>query len=164
MGNITFFTQCYENDWLAVVNQGALARKIEYINYDFSKKNLIITNVKDRKYVEQSLSKLIDDKTIDSYFFTDDYSDKVLEFFDIKMDSFNGGYWYSIGPLLAVYLCDTEYMVYLTGDSITEKKGYDWITEGIKILETNDKVKVVNPVWNLQYEAAKNDENDVVTH
>jgi len=162
MISITFFTQCYENDWDTIVNQGGLARKIEYLNYDFSKKILIITNVKDRKYIEESLSKLISDKTIDGYFFTDDYSDKVLEFFNIKMDSFNGGYWYSIGPLLAVYLCDTEYMVYLTGDSITEKKSYDWISEGIKILENDDKVKVVNPVWNLQYEAAKNDENDYI--
>jgi hypothetical protein len=162
MKNITFFTQCYEKDWHAIVNQGAFARKVENLNYDFFKKILIITNVKDRKSLEESLSKLIEDGTIDEYFFTDDYSDKVLEFFDIKMDSFNGGYWYSIGPLLAVYLCDTEYMIYLTGDSITEKKDYDWISEGIKILETDNKVKVVNPVWNLQYEAAKNDENDYI--
>jgi hypothetical protein len=132
------------------------------LNYNFFKKNLIITNVENREYVEQSLSKLIEDKIIDNYYFTDDYSDIVLEFFNIEMNSFNGGYKYSIGPLVAIYLCNTEYMIYLTGDSLTEKKDYDWITKGIELLEKNDSIKVVNPVWNLQYDQAKNDENDYI--
>ena len=159
MTNVSFFTQCYEGDWHAIINQGGLLRKLENLNYEFHKKTLIITNVNDRELVENSLTKLIDDKIIDNYFFTDDYSDEVLEYFNINKESFNGGYWYSIAPLLSVYLCESDYMVYLTGDSLTDKSGYDWITNGIEILNTNDKVKVVNPIWNLQYEAAENDEN-----
>lgn len=159
MRGVSFFTQCYEGDWNAIINQGGILKKLDNLNYDFVKKTLIITNVNDRKLVESSLNKLINHKIIDEYYFTDDYSDKVLDFFNIDKDSFNGGYWYSIAPLLSLYLCDTEFMVYLTGDSITEKSDYDWITNGIEMLKNNDNIKVVNPVWNLQYNESKNEEN-----
>jgi hypothetical protein len=159
MDNITFFTQCYEGDWNAIINQGGYLRKLENINYPFSKKILIITNVNNRELVDSSAKKLKDNNIIDNFYFTDDFSNKVLEHFNIKEDSFDGGYWYSIAPLLAIYLCDTDYMVYLTGDSLNEKNDYDWISSGINMLKINDMVKVVNPVWNHQYSAAKDDEN-----
>ncbi len=164
MNNVSFFTQCYEGDWHSIINQGGLIRKLENLNYQFSKKILIITNVNNRELVEESLIKLIKDNVIDDYFFTDDYSDKILNFFNIDKESFNGGYWYSISPLLAIYLCESDYMVYLTGDSLTEKSDYDWITNGVKILKTNNKVKSVSPIWNLQYSAGIDDENYYISN
>lgn len=162
MNKVSFFTQCYEQDWHAIIDSGGFTRKIENLNYKFVKKTLIITNVDDRLLVESKLKKLIDEKIIDEYYFTDDYSDEILKFFDISIDSFNGGYWYSIAPLLSVYLCDSDYLVYLTGDSLTEKNDYNWIDEGIKIMENDFRVKAVNPVWNLKYDEAKNEEKNYI--
>jgi len=164
MNDVTFFTQCYEGDWEAIINRGGLKRKIENLDYSFSKKILIVTNVNNRELVEHSLIKLIEDEIVDEYYFTDDYSDKVLEYFNIDKQSFNGGYWYSISPLLSIYLCESDYMVYLTGDSLTDKSDYDWIENGIEMLKSNENVKVVNPVWNLQYDAAKDDENYYISN
>jgi hypothetical protein len=159
MNEVTFFTNCYEGDWDAIINQGGFIRKLENLNYPFLKKYLIITNVNNRELVEENAKKLKDNGIIDGYYFTEDFSSKVLEFFNIDENSFDGGYWYSIGPLSSIYLCETEYMVYLTGDSLTENGNYDWITNGIEIIKSDINVKVVNPVWNLQYSAAKDDEN-----
>jgi hypothetical protein len=147
-----------------MINQGGFLKKLDNLNYPFLKRVLIITNVNNRELVEESARKLKDNNILDDFYFTDDFSDKVLEYFNIDKNSFNGGYWYSIAPLLAVYLCETDYMVYLTGDSLTEKTDYDWINNGIEIMKTNNTVKVVNPVWNLQYHQAKDEENFYISN
>lgn len=164
MNNITFFTQCYEGDWKSLILNGGIERKLENLNYNFTKKTLIITNVENRNIVEESIKNLVERNIIDDYHFTDDYSDKVLDFFNIDKESFNGGYWYSIAPLLSIYLCDTDYMVYLTGDSLTEKTDYDWISKGIELLKSNDKIKSVNPVWNYDFTNAEQQENELTNH
>jgi hypothetical protein len=148
MSKVTFFTQCWEGDWNVIINQGGLEKKLENLNYHFDKKILIITNVNNREFVESSVKNLMSKNIIDGYYFTDDYSDKVLSHFDIQKESFNGGYWYSIAPLLSIYLCDTDYMIYQTADSLVEKNNIDWISKGIEMLSTNPNIKVVNPLWN----------------
>ena len=164
MKSVTFFTQCYEGDWQAIILNGGIERKLENLDYKFTKKILIITNVENRDIVEESIKQLVDKNILDGYFFTDDYSDEVLEFFNIDKDSFNGGYWYSISPLLSIYLCDTDYMVYLTGDSLTEKTDYDWISKGIEMMLLNPKIKSANPVWNHDFNNAEQQENNLNNH
>lgn len=148
MSEVTFFTQCWEGDWISIIKQGGLEKKIKNLNYNFYKKVLIITNVNNREIVEDSVKELINKSIIDEYYFTDDYSEKVLNYFDIDKESFNGGYWYSIGPLTSIYLCGTDYMVYLTADSLTDESNVNWIDSGINILSSQPDVKVANPIWN----------------
>ena len=159
MNNITFFTNCYENDWRTMIIDGGFEKKITKLNYNFFKKIIIVTNVLDRDLVEKELINIKNKKIIDDYFFTDDTSNNVLNFFDIKEDTFNGGYWYSIGPLTAIYKCETDYLLYLTGDSVVENNGWDWMNEGISMMNLNEKIKVVNPIWNLNHTEAQSQEN-----
>lgn len=159
MKSVSFFTNCYEKDWDVIINRGGVSNKIENLNFPFIKKILIINNVKDRDTINSASQRLVQDSIIDNFYFTDDFSDEILRFFNIEKESFVGGYWYWIAPLLSIYLCETDYLVYLTGDTITEKKDYDWISNGIKIILSDDRVKTVNPVWNSQYNTAKDQEN-----
>lgn len=157
--DVTFFTNCYERDWKTIIIEGGMERKIENLNYNFSNKVLIITNVSDRNTVESELTKIKDKKVIDEYYFTDDSSKETLDFFDINEDTFNGGYWYSIAPLTAILKCETEYMLYLTSDVVVENKDYNWIDEGIKLIKNNEIIKVVNPIWNLNHNEAQYEED-----
>jgi hypothetical protein len=163
MNDITFFTQCWEGDWDIIINGGGLEKKLENLNYDFNKKILIITNVNNREVVENSAKNLMSKNIIDGYYFTDDYSDKVLSYFDIQKESFNGGYWYSIAPLLSIYLCDTDYMIYQTADSLVEKGDVDWISKGIDMLLSNSDIKFVNPLWNNDSVNAQRQEEELNT-
>jgi hypothetical protein len=145
---ITFVTQCFEGDWKKIILEGGFEKKSNKINFKFYKKILIVTNVNNRVVVEQHIQKLIKDNIIDEYYFTDDYSKEVLDNFEISTESFNGGYWYSIAPLTAIFKTDGDYMLYLTGDTTIESKNVEWLQEGISLMELNEKIKVANPVWN----------------
>jgi hypothetical protein len=155
---VTFFTNCYERDWETIIVNGGFERKIENLNYNFFKKKLIITNVENRKLVEDELIKIKEKKIIDEYYFTDDSSKEVLNYFNINENTFNGGYWYSISPLTSIYKCDTDYLLYLTADSLVEKKDWNWIDNGIEMMKLNKKIKAVNPIWNLNHSEAQSQE------
>jgi len=156
---VTFFTSCYENDWRELIINGGIKRKIDSCNYHFAQKIIIVNNVNNKKVVKQALNELIEDEIISNYYFADEFSELILLFFNIDINSFNGGYWYSIAPLLAIYVCNTTYMVYFTGDAICENTEYNWIDNGIEALQKNDKIKVVNPIWNCKHDEAKKEQD-----
>jgi hypothetical protein len=152
--DVSIFLQCYEHDFHVFSDEHNLNTKINYSNYNFVKKILIITNIIDRKTKEIQVQNLLRKKIIDSFYFVDDYKKEILDYFDLSEESFNGGYWYSIGPLSAVYFCDTKYMLYLTSDSLIENKKVPWIDDAINMFELNDKIISANPLWNIDHEGA----------
>jgi len=151
---ITFFTNCYEADWQELMLNGGIDKKINSCQCEFLFTILIINNVNNKEIVRQAANDLVENNVITNYYFAEEFSDLVLMYFDIKIDSFEGGYWYSIAPLVAIYVCSTKYMVYLTGDVICEKSNYDWIGKGIEMLLTYNNVKVINPIWNNKHDEA----------
>ena len=155
---VTFSSQCWEQDWEQIIKNKNFLNKTNNINHNFDKKNLFITNVSNKEIVKPHVETLISEKIIDNYFFCEDYENDVLNYFSINKETFLNGFWYSIGPLTSIYNCNTEYLVYQTGDCLTEKTDYDWIGEGISLMESNNKIKVVSPVWNQQYGSAKEEE------
>jgi hypothetical protein len=154
MSTVSFFTNCYENDWERVLIENRLETMIERCNYDFLEKVLIINNVKDRSKVEPYAIAAVNKKIIDAYYFSEDHSEKILSAFNIKRDSFfldfYDGYWYSMGPLSAVYFCKGDYLLYFTCDCIMEPKGKDslWIKESVEELQKDHSIFVANPFWN----------------
>lgn len=139
---VSFFTICYEGDWERILKENRLERIIRQCNYDFFEKGLIINNVKDRPTVEQYAKEAVQKGIIDVYYFSEDYSGEILQKFSITRDSFRldfyDGYYYSIGPLTAVYLAKGKYLVYLTGDCLIEPHSVPWIDESMERME-NDK-------------------------
>jgi hypothetical protein len=152
--SVSFFTNCYENDWERVLVENRLEAMIKRCNYDFLERVLIINNVKDRTKVEQYAIEAVSKNIIDAYYFSEDHSEKILSAFSIKRDSFfldfYDGYWYSMGPLSAVYFCKAKYLLYFTCDCIMETKASSshWIAESITALQKDHSIFVANPFWN----------------
>ena len=161
MKKIVFATQCFEGDWRRLILEGGVESKLNKINFNFHKKILIITNVTARNLVENNVKILIDRGVIDKYYFTEDFSKEVLDYFEITEESFKGGYWYSIAPLTALFKSDGDYILYLTGDSTIEPKDVNWLQKGISMMEINQNIKVVNPIWNHSYNDLINEEMEL---
>lgn len=147
--SVTFETKCYEKDWKSLFYEGHLEKKIVHCNYKFDKKILYINNVDDTDLVKKEADKLISRGLIDLYYVVEEYADEVLKYFDIKKESFKGGYYYSIAELTGIYLCNTDYLLHFAGDCYSvEHLGYNWIDKGIKLLKKDSAVCTVSPAWN----------------
>ncbi|PSL23693.1 hypothetical protein [Chitinophaga ginsengisoli] len=145
---VSFFTVCYEGDWERILKENRLERIIRQCNYHFFEKGLIINNVKDRSLVERYAEEAVKKGIIDVYFFSEDYSDKILSEFSIKRSSFRldfyDGYYYSIGPLTAVYNAKGKYLLYFTGDCLIETHSVPWISESIERMEADKQIFVAS--------------------
>jgi len=155
--SITFATNCWENDWEYLLKKGYLERMISNCNYPFKEKILCIGNVSKLSEVIKYASKKIEEGVIDNYLVTDNSATEVLKFFSIDKDSFGTGFSYSIAPLSAIYYCQTELLLYFTGDAYIEKDGNLWLKQASGLLMDSDDFFVANPLWNNNYEEAKNE-------
>jgi hypothetical protein len=147
---VSFFTNCYEKDWERVLVENRLETMIKRCNVDFFEKVLIINNVADRNLVEQYAKEAVSKKIIDAYYFSEDYSKEILEAFSVKRKSFMldfyDGYWYSMGPLSAIYFCKGKYLLYFTCDCmIEERASASWINESIDLFQQDSSILIANP-------------------
>jgi hypothetical protein len=154
MRSITFATNCWERDWDILLKTGFLKNKISRCQCTFSKKILLINNVKDRMEVEKYSKKMVNKGVITDYFFVEDFVNEALESFQLSKKALGKGYYYSNHELVGIYLCDTDYLVYFTDDTWLDKK-IDWIEPALNELEKNGNYKVANPVWNRKDDEAK---------
>ena len=153
MASVTFATSCWERDWDILLKTKLLQNKIQRSNFDFAKKYLIINNVKNRTKVEYYAKAAVDMGVVTDYFFVEDYISEVLEFFQLSKEALGKGLNYSNHELVSIYLCQTDYLVFYTGDTRLDQK-VDWIQPSIDELEKNGNYKVANPVWNEKYDEA----------
>lgn len=154
MGSVTFSTSCWEQDWDILLKSRFLENKITRNGYDFTKKVLIINNVKNRGEVKGYAEKALSSGVITDYFFVEDYIDKALSFFQLSKEALGKAYYYSNHELVSVYLCQTDYLLFYTGDTYLEKTT-PWVAPALAELEGNSDYKVANLVWNNRYEEAK---------
>lgn len=154
---VTFETKVWQNDWEYILKGKYLDKVIEQCNYQFETRVLIINNINDRIEVEKYAIKKVEEGILDSYYFAEDYVDEVLCFFNIKKESFDGGYYYSIAELVGVYLCKTKYLLHFSSDSFLKNMGNQWIDEAINLFIDRNDIIVANPVWNDSFIQAKNE-------
>lgn len=152
---VSFFTNCYEADWEALLCTGRLAEMIDRCNYQFSFRGLIINNVSKPDLVKAWAEKAIEEKVIDAYYFSADYSDLVLDSFKITRRSFRldffDGYWYSMGPLTALYVCPTPWLLYFTCDCMINRDATsNWIDEAMLIMQSDPCVACATPMWDYK--------------
>lgn len=149
---VSFFTCCYEADWEFFLKEGRLKEMIGRCNYPFASRNLIINNVNDRDKVIQYAELAIKDGIIDNYFFSEEFIAQALLKYHIKRRNFKldgyDGYWYSVGPFTALFVCKTDYLLYFTGDCMMQQ-AYEpgWINKGINKLAKSN-IFCVTPLWN----------------
>lgn len=148
---VSFFTCCYKADWEFFLKEGRLKEMIDRCNHAFESRNLIINNVNDRDEVKLYADKAVSEGVIDHYFFSEDYIETALQHFHLQRKNFRldgyDGYWYSVAPLTAAFLCETTYLLYFTGDCMMkEKYDFDWINAAINKLQ-DEKFFCVVPMW-----------------
>lgn len=153
---VTFETKCYEKDWEKLLKTNRIEQMIRRNQYPFKEKVLFVNNVRDVKRVKYYADKLVDSGILTSYVVVEDYADEALKFFDLKKESFKGGYYYSIAELVGIYLCKTEYLLHFSSDSILERP-FNWIGKSIQVMKRDPRVKVANPVWNRNTTEAINE-------
>ncbi|MFF2874732.1 hypothetical protein ACFVR2_00260 [Gottfriedia sp. NPDC057991] len=156
---VTFETKCYEKDWEILLKTDRLEKMIEYNQFQFKEKILYINNVQDVREVSRHADKLISRDVLSSYVIVDDYSKEALNYFEVTKESFKGGYYYSISELVSIYLCNTEYLLHFSSDSILEKP-FNWIELSLLKLQDDERIKVANPVWNGNVFEAKQESLD----
>jgi len=151
---ITFETKVYENDWKYILLGDYLNKMINNCGFQFEERVLFINNVKNINEVVKYAQRKIDDGIIDCFYIVEEYADKALEFFAIKKESFERGYYYSIAELVSIYLCKTEYLLHFSSDSFIREKETNWIKNAIEIFKERKDIIVANPTWNYNYKDA----------
>lgn len=147
---VTFETQCWENDYDYILTGDRLRASIAHCNFPFTKRQLIINKVYNRNKVTALAEECKQKGIIDAYYFAEDYIDRVLRHFAISRSSFKGGYYYSRCQLVGLFLCDTDYLVHFTTDSMIEKENTShWIAEGAALMDANRKYVCANPSWSI---------------
>jgi len=152
---VTFETKVWEKDWEYILKGNYLENMISNCNFKFSRKHVIVNNVKNKQLVEKYCKQKIAEGIIDNYFVVDNYKSEVLDYFELSADSFDGGYYYSIAELTGIYKCETDYLMHFSGDSFPVNNNRNWIKEAIEIMNNNSNIIVANPTWNYKFKEAE---------
>lgn len=155
---ITLETKVWENDWELVLKTSRLKDLILRCNHHFDHRVIYINNVKNPSIVEVHAQRLINEGVIDQFVHVHEHAQEALDFFHLSKEKLGKGYNYSIAELVSIYLTKTKYLLHFSSDAIPEKNiAFDWLQQGIHLLETNSEVKVFNLTWNHRFHEAKNE-------
>jgi hypothetical protein len=151
--SITFETKCYENDWEYLLKTDRVRRMKEACRYPFDRAVFAVNNVKNPEVVARYAEKLVLSGVIDAYVHVSDHAEEALRFFGCTPDDFKGGYYYSIAELVGIYLCQTDYLLHFSSDSIMVN-GEEWIGSAMERMEEDRSIIVANPTWNDKFHRA----------
>lgn len=161
---VTFATSVWENDWRQVLLTPDYLRVRQLQNhcFPFSERMLIINNVKDLAEVKRVACRLIEEGVLTRFVVAEEIAEEMFSFFQLKRSDFRSDegfhpdwiYYNALGPLAAIYSCQSDYLLYLTGD-VRLDLPIDWIPSALRLLEKVPSAKVANLTWNKRYEEAK---------
>ena len=156
MGTITFETKVYENDWEYLLKGNRLKKMVEACHHRFDQTILYVNNVEHPSIVARYAEKLVLSGVISSFVRVADHADEALRFFGLDADGFKGGYYYSIAELVGIYLCETDYLLHFSSDTIMANEE-EWIGSAMKKMEADASMIVANPTWNNKFHRAKDE-------
>lgn len=167
---ITFATSVWEQDWKKVLQHPTYLKEmqIERHSFPFEKKMCIINNVQNPSLVLNMAQKKKEEGIITDVILAKAFEASLLKDFQLDRKDFRKGkdaqfypnvtddwiFYNAMGPLTAIYCCQTPYLLYMTGDSYL-KKNVCWIEQAIELMEQNPKFGVSNLTWNDDYVCAQ---------
>lgn len=168
--SVTFATTVWEKDWKHVLldTQYLRVRQIQNQCFPFSEHLLVINNVLDLAAVKKVACELIERQVITRFVVAEELAEQAMTFFQLQRSDFRMGadaalyesvnhdwiYYNALGPLSAIYACESDYLLYLTGD-VRLDRPIDWVGAALEKMEQNNLYKVANPTWNGRYDEAK---------
>jgi len=114
---VSFFTQCYDRDYQYVLNEKRILNTTQLIKLPY---NIIINLCDNYMAVKEHCEILREKKLINNYFCVNEYLYDILEYFDLTESQFTCKLHYKIClyGMAALFFCKTQYLFFLTGDSI----------------------------------------------
>lgn len=166
---VSFVTTCWEKDWRSILLDPNYlqTRQISPHGFLFQEKILIINNVENIEEVVKAAQKKVQENILTRFVVAPQIENDVFSFFQLEEKDFHPGadaclyenvhakwlYYNALAPLTALYVVQSDYMLYLTGD-VTLTKPVRWIPQALRAMEKNPSFKVANLVWNDQYKEA----------
>jgi hypothetical protein len=164
---VTFATSCWEKDWRLILLDDDYLRNRQIANQDFpfADRLLIINNVNDLETVKRAAQAKVDEGVLSRYVIAEELVSEMFPFFELRRSDFvavedafkvnsDWIYYNALSPLAAIYCCNTDYLLYLTGDVRLDEK-ISWIHKALRKMEKNSNIKVANLTWNKKYKEAK---------
>lgn len=171
--SITLASAVWENDFRIILGTNYFDKLFCINNGVFCNRLLIVNNIKDKMLFNKLLGNPKVKENIDLVCDAETYQDDILKFWykTKAIDVFNrknnfkellrriikkhniklnfNGFWYSIGPLAALYFCKTDWLCYFTGDAvINNDDDLSWLSYAIDEMEKNQNILSANCVWN----------------
>jgi hypothetical protein len=148
MNTVTFATQCYEKDYSFVLDDKRLINTINNNNYQFKEKLVIINISNNYDNIIKKCEDLKYKNIITNYYLVEEHLEDICEHYKISEEFFNDkkSFYINLYNLASIYLSQSDYVVFYTGDSICVKKS-DWIKDSIKILESSVEYLSANLLW-----------------
>lgn len=164
---VTFATTVWEKDWRQILFSPDYLpiKQIENHRFPFAERLLVINNVNDLAAVKEAARTWVEKGVLTRVVVA---SEEVLPHFLLERSSFRIGsdahlyenvnpdwiYYNALGPLTAIHACQSDYLLYMTGD-VRLDRPLDWVGPALEKMEKNRNFKVANPTWNEKYEEAK---------
>lgn len=152
---VTFATCCWEKDWRPLLLDPCYLQKklIQNHLYSFQEKLLVINNVEDRAAVQRAAALQVEARVLSRFVLADE---RILSHFHLQCADFSSDwvFYNALGPLTAISECQSEYLLYLTGD-VRLDTPVDWIPKALLWMQRESQIKVANLTWNGQYSAAR---------
>jgi hypothetical protein len=165
--SVTFATSCWERDWRTILLDPDYLplKQINYHDFPFQEKLLIINNVTDLPAVKKAAQVKIDEGILTRFIIADELEDKPLLKVGLTRKDFQASplhptvtadwlYYNALAPLSAIYAAESDYLLYLTGDVYLEKP-VSWIPKALRLMQKYPNYKVANLTWNENYKEAK---------
>lgn len=126
--------------------------------YPFVERILVINNVRNLSEVKEAADRHVREGTLTRYIIADECADAAFAFFELKKEDFPNDwvYYNALGPLVAIYALQTDYLLYHTGDVFLEKR-VNWIARSLRLMEENPQIQVANLIWNQQRREVKDE-------
>ncbi|PKH37659.1 hypothetical protein SAMN05192575_101671 [Nocardioides alpinus] len=143
---VTFETKVWEGDYRTILDRARLDAVISHNSWDFTARIVHVNNVDDP---DQALSigrALVADGVLDEVVLVDEHATDALNHFGLTRNDLGRGYVYSISELVSLYLCRTDYLLHLSGDT-TPSGRVDWIPSALELLERRPEIAVANLSW-----------------
>jgi len=152
---VTLETKCWEHDWRQILGGDHLRRLAERNIYPFDKKILMINNVRRPADVIRQAERAIERGWLTHYVVVAEHAGAALDFFNIRRESFGAGYYYSIAELASIFLCQSEFLLHYSGDSLPAAAS-DWVPRAVHLMSQDLRVKVCNLDWQADHHDARN--------
>lgn len=113
---ITFTTQCYQKDYLNVLDKNRLLHINKILN---SRMDIIINKCEEYEIIKLFCSNLQKENLINNYFCVNEEEKNILNTFNLARENFSNNLHYNIClyGMAALYFCKTNYLCFFTGDS-----------------------------------------------